>query len=101
MAIAVHIRKERAGRELVAAGYASRSCDIFKLPVAEVAIQPVSPLEAAEVNVAPAIAINISRSDSGTVVNDGVSQAKCVVKVVRKEYSGLAAHHSFEARFAG
>src|SRR6185436_16635068 len=66
-AVSIDISKYSACGKLIRAGDTCRFGDVFELPGAEVSVKPISILESAQVNVAPAIAINITASDPGTI----------------------------------
>jgi hypothetical protein len=67
IAIAIDIRQ---GRSTATAGRSRQTCvcsDVFKFPIAEISIENVAPVDAAEKNIAPSIAIGVAKRDTRTV----------------------------------
>ena len=66
--IAVDVGECSARGSLIGTGNAGCVCDRLESPIAEVAIEFITIVQAAEVKVAPAISINITGGDAGTAV---------------------------------
>jgi hypothetical protein len=70
VAVAVQVNQHGSGRELSGAGHTRCLGNILELPSAQVAEELVRVLRAAEINVAPAVAVHVPQGDPGTVLQD-------------------------------
>src|SRR5437868_1779840 len=67
VAIAVYIGKRGAGASAPGAGNTGFGGDIRKFPIAEIAVENVVAVDAAKINITPAVAIHIARGHAGAV----------------------------------
>ena len=73
VAVAVDIREAGAGRDLAGARRIAEG-DFLELPAAEVPVEPVGRLQAAKIDVGPAVAVDVADRDAGAVVGDGIGE---------------------------
>ena len=100
IAVPVHIRKRRARRMPPCPADARRGGHVFKLPVAEISIKGVRPGDRAEVNIAPAVAIEIAQRNAGALHEIVVLHDQPVVENVHETDARLRAGQLSEAGFA-
>ena len=100
IAVPVHIRKRRARRMPHCPANARRGGHVFKLPVATVSIKSVGPVDRAEVNIAPAVAIEIAQRDAGALHEIVVLHDQPVVEHVHETDARLRAGQLSEAGLA-
>ncbi len=74
VAVAIEIDESGASAVDMGEGDAGLSGDVFKFPVAEIAVEHVVSAHAAEIEIAPAIAIHVAGGDAGAVKQDLVCE---------------------------
>jgi len=75
--------------------------DVLELPVSQVAIKVVARLKAAEIEVAPAIAIDIAGGNTGTIGQNLAGQRPLLRQGIGKNYAGLFWREQCETLLAG
>src|SRR5437867_1730583 len=96
--VPVHVREGCPGGELIRA---RRLTDLhfFEMPIAQIAIEPVGPLQTAKVDVRPAVSVHITDRHAGAVVRHGIRQISIASKRVGERYSSSTWSHQCETRF--
>jgi hypothetical protein len=87
-AVAIDIRENGAGRKLVRTRDAGGGSDLFKAPIAQIAIQNIRSFNPAKVEIAPAVAVDITRRDPGTVFENSIVFGERVGEQIGERDSG-------------
>src|SRR5256885_4488528 len=85
---------------LVRARHARLGGDVLKLPIPEVSIKNVGPFQAAEVNVAPPVAIHIAQRDARAVFQDAIFGHRLVRQMITEGDAGGFSRQSRKTGFA-
>src|SRR5205823_4055711 len=88
-AIAVEVREYSAAANVIRGVQTRSGGHIFKSPLAEVPIKCVAALQAAQEDVRPAVAIEITHSQATAVFQDTIRCAGPLVQNIRETDSGL------------
>jgi hypothetical protein len=88
VAVAIDIGKGRPGRVLSLAGHTGGMGDVLEAPVAQIAVKRVARIETAEVEIAPAIAIDIPGGDAGATEEVAVGDGAFVAEQVGEGDAG-------------
>src|SRR5690606_4482609 len=100
ISVAVDVGESGSGRGLVGARHTGGCRDVLEAPVSEVAVERVGRIEAAEVEIAESVAIDVTRGDAGPVEEDLVGQRAFLIKTVREGDANACRVHQDEARSA-
>ena len=98
VAVAVEVGQGAAGGILAGAADASPGRDVLEAPVSEVPVQGVVTLQAAEVQVHPAVAVHVAQGDAGTELQQAVARDGGLGEMVGEPDAGEAGGQEFEAR---
>ena len=88
VAVAVHVGKGGAGGGLIGAGHTGGGGNIGKVPIAQVAIERVGRVQAAEIQVREAVAIDVAGSDAGPVQKNLVGERSLLAEVIGEGDAG-------------
>ena len=83
-AVAVEVGERGPGRVQVVAGHAGARGDVLKLPIAQVAIKRAGAADVAEEEIAPAVAIHVSRRHAGAVEQNLIGQMPLFRQKIRE-----------------
>ncbi len=100
VAISIQVSEHRAGGELSGTSDTRWVGNILEFPSSEIAKQFVRVFCAAQINVAPAVAIHVPQGDPGAVFEDLVVEREDFRKLIGKSESGGAGIESSESGFA-
>ena len=96
VAVTIEINQRAAGRRNIGAGHAGGLGFIGEPPVAQVAIQTASPIEAAKKQIAPAVAIHVTRRHAGAVEENLIGEMALLREDVGKSDSALRRRQASE-----
>src|SRR5436309_2968533 len=88
VAVAIHVGEHRPRGELVGTSDACLCRNIFKLPIPEIAIEYIRPFKAAEINIAPAVPIDVAKGETGAIFQHAVLRRGRVGKMIRERNAG-------------
>src|SRR5258708_29226692 len=100
VAVAVNVGENRAGRILVSTTDPGGVGDVLKSPIAKIAEEFVVAIEAAEVEVAKAVAIDIPERDPGAAQQIAVGNRSLIRNEIRKKNPGGFRQQESEASLA-
>ena len=101
VAVPVDVGQRASGRELARARDAGRGGDLLELPASKVPVQDVPAVEPAEVDVHPAVAVDIAQGHARAVLEQAVGGDHRVGETVGEADAGVGRPERREARFPG
>src|ERR1043166_4310011 len=101
IAVAIDIRETCAGNIQFRTAHACRRGNIFKSPVAKVAVEVAVAFKAGKEQIAPAITIDVSGSHARAIEQDLIGNVPLLGKVIGEQEADRAVVHKREAWFTG
>jgi hypothetical protein len=93
MAIAVNVGHESPAGGLMSAADAGGGRDIFELPIALITIKHIAPFQIAEIQIAKAIAVDITGGNPSAIEQVLVFFGTVITKMIRESDAGLGSGH--------
>src|SRR6185369_2050525 len=100
MTVAIEVDEHCTGRTKIGARNAGALGNIFKTEIPQVAIKAIAAVDATEIKVAKAVAVDIARRHTGTVEKDVVGEVDRFRDGVGEIDPGISGAEGCEAGFA-
>ena len=100
IAVAIQIDQRGAGGRQIRTGHACRLSNVLKFPMAQVAVEAVPTVEAAKIQVAPTIPVDVPRRDARAVEQDLIGEMPLRGELISEENPGAVRRQQRESGFS-